>query len=248
MAGDLAESDILQQIVKFGVDIYPPVDFSTERTRLSLFFDEARSRYPQLYSQLVSGNDQFKISGEFHSQGLRGPRVQVETFVMTTRGPVFVFPVRLPEIGDTGLDDDYVTYFDWLRKKFLEALPGRILLRVGLVREVIFSAGSASWNHLITKADNFSGAGFVTGQKGLFYQDAYCGIRITLDIGKLMRTTQHPVGQTIGENAGNAVIISVDVHNSSVGTGLSDEEISKIIERAESVWPEGVLESINGGF
>ena len=144
MAGlSLSTSDIVHHVVTFGIDVYPPIEVSKERTRLNMFYEAACEQWPEIYEKLTVGDTEFRMSKNFRRDPrIAGSSVLFDTFVLTNRGPVFVFPLVLPPPAEaTGLDDKYVDWFNDVRKVLLDNVPGRNLLRVGLVRELIFTTG-----------------------------------------------------------------------------------------------------------
>ena len=211
----LSESDIIHHVVKFGIDIYPTVEIDKERTRLNMFYEEARARYPELCEQLIAGGREFRISKEFRpSSDAAGPRVRVDTFVLTNRGPVFIIPVRLPDpIGSTGLED-----------KMLEAFKA--------VKGLFFSA--------LAERKKFSGAKLKSGKCSLVYRDDLCNVRFEFEPAEVMKTTKLPVGAEITERQSFGLHVLLDVNNHQPKP-LEDDDMERVIDRASSLWPDELL-------
>ena len=178
----LSIEDVVHHVATFGLDVYPPLEIQAERTRLNMFYEAAREQWPDVYEQLTAGDTEFKISKRFlRNPTIVGPAIPVDTFVLTPRGPVFAFPIRLPDpVCETGLDATYCERFSQVRKAFLSGVLGRTILRVGLVREVVFSAGQTNLNGLLSKQSEWSGAKLVGGNRLIQYRDEKCNIRIEM--------------------------------------------------------------------
>jgi hypothetical protein len=235
--------DLQLHVVKFGIDLYPPLEIASERTRLNLFYEEASQRWPELFEQLLSSNTQFEIAKGFGSPP--STRAKITTFMLTPRGPVFIFPLALPPpVGATGLEGAYFDRFAAVRALFSGALPGRKCLRIGLVREIIFATGATGCHALLTPVSKFAGAELSGGECLLLYRDAKCNVRIKLQPVEAVRTTQLPVGTRISEPAGHALRVELDVNNVEVRP-LEDADIEEVLTRARSLWPDALLEYLN---
>ena len=231
-------------VVKFGIDIYPPIVIQEELTHLNIFYEEVRHKYPDLYSEIHSSNTEFTISAQFE-KGSHGARA-TPTFVSTQRGPVFIFPFLLPSpTGDTGLKENYLDIFHDCRKLLLTCLGGaRQFLRVGLVRELIFNTGSDRCHELLTTSDNFAAASLKGVHTLISYEDSLCNVRTTMDTIEITSGIQHPVGHRETRKE-NGLKVEFDVNNREIRP-LDDDMIDRIIERANSLWPDELLNNING--
>ena len=151
---NLSVSDLIQHVVTLGLDIYPPIDIPNERTRLNMFYEEAQRQWPQLFEELRASGTAFKITKQFRRHdAISSPGLEVETFVLTHRGPVFKFPLILPDpVNHTGLEEHHLADFDRLRNLFFAALPNRRIMRVGLLRELLFETGNDECKALLTVA------------------------------------------------------------------------------------------------
>jgi len=54
----LSTDDLAHHIAGFGMDVYPPIEISNERTRLNVFYEEARSAFPAIYGRLEAGGNE----------------------------------------------------------------------------------------------------------------------------------------------------------------------------------------------
>lgn len=243
----LSLDDLAHHVVKFGIDIYPPVDLSNERTRLNMFSEAVCDRWPELYERLVVSDREFSISKSFaRGQARTDPTLEVNTFVITNRGPVFIFPLLLPDpVGATGLEGSFLDLIKEIRQLLFQALLERKIMRVGLVRDLVFMTGSSPCLDILAKQATFAKAELISGRSIRSYRDERCNVRITIDTVELMKTTQMPVGKRVEEPVGAGLRVALDVNNTEVRP-MAEADIEEVVERAVSLWPEQLLEYITG--
>ncbi len=241
----IGASDVVAHTVTFGVDVYPSIDIYAERTRLHMFYEEARSQLGELYTKLTESDSQFEVSHEFRKgRGGSPATASTEVFVLTNRGPVFKFPILIPETGDTGLAADYVELFHQSRQLFLKHLPGRVCLRVGMVREAVFNTGRTQPFQVVARAHEIQGATMVGGMLGMGFIDPQCNVRLELQTVQFGQITQVAGGHPIAKAVGNGLGMLLDVNNREVRT-LTEGDIETILARAHSFWPDSIVEFIN---
>ena len=239
----LSTGDLFQHVVKLGCDVYPPVVIRDERTRLNIFFEQIQNEYPNVYEQLVASNEKFEISKSYRTGPSSSP-ANVPTFVLVEpRGPVFVFPILLPRElgGPTGLGEEYLEIFANARRFFAHAFPGRKLMRVGLVRELLFQTGDWDCRDLFGTPMQLSGAEFFDGEAINGFRDDQCNVRISFKKRTLSKSVRTPIGQEHIESLGNFLLVKLDVNNFDARP-LDDADVDGIIERARSLWPDPLLE------
>lgn len=245
----LSLADLRYHVVTFGVDVYPPVELANERTRLSVFFDEARERWKNLLERLTQSTSDFRISKEFRpapaETAASGPSYTVETFVLTNRGPVFVFPLVLPApVEETGLEESYIDDFHQIMRHFLNAVPKRAVMRVGLVRDLIFATGESLCLDLVTEQRTFANANLAGGHILLRFRDEKYNHSLLLEPVQITKTTQLPVGTRVAEHAGYGIKARIDVNNINVQKPLEEGEIQEVVVRATSLWPDELIKLI----
>jgi hypothetical protein len=243
----LSLDDMMHHVVSIGLDIYPPIEMKDERTRLNMFFEDVRERWPDMYDKLTTGESEFKISKPFRAKpGVQGPALPVDTFVLTQRGPVFVFPLRLPDpVGPTDLESSFRSVFKEVRNALWSRLPGHTILRVGLIRDVIFSTGQSDCTSRVTRRPDWVGAKLVGGHLMFQYQDPKCNIRLEFSPGRIGKATQLPVGAMVEQPVGFGLKVRLDVNNAEVRP-LQETDIEEVIDRALGFWPDELLEYVSG--
>lgn len=232
---ELSQDDLIHHIVKFGLDIYPPVEIPKERTRLNMFYEESRSRYPQLYDRLITGDTDFRILKEFQPPpGAGGSKLQVQTFVLTNRGPLFAFPLRLPNpVGPTDLEPKMLEQFKGIKSLFFSALTERKVMRIGLVRDLLFDVGQDACEYVLSDRQNFAGAKLRGGKSLLLYRDDHCNVGIEVEPAEVMKTTRLPVGAQVTEQQSYGLRVVLDVNNRQPKP-LEDADVELVLERASS--------------
>lgn len=242
----LSLDDVMDHVVSIGLDIHPPIEMRDERTRLNMFFEEARERWTELYETLTVGEYEFKISKTFPARpNVRGPAFPVESFVLTPRGPVFRFPLRLPDpVGATNLEDRYKDIFMEVCKTLWLRLPGHKVLRVGLVRDVTFLTGKTDCTFLVSSQQDWLGARLAGGQRLIHYRDDKCNIRLEFSPGTIGKVTELPVGKKVEQPVGFGLKVKLDVNNSDVRV-LQDADIEEVLERAIGFWPGELLKYLS---
>jgi hypothetical protein len=245
----LAESDIFQHLVQFGIDVFPPINLPDERTRLSVFFDEASHRWGSLFQRQVISNTEFRVSAEFRASGQpSGPATRLDTFILSERGPIVAFPIRLPgPIGDTGLEGSYLDTFRHIRELFFHSVPAEHrIMRLGLVRNLVFGTGDRRCTDMLAAPGGFSGAELVDGNRLLVYRDDLCNVRIQLQPIEVRRSIKGPLGTAATERLQFGMNVLFDVNNHDMRQ-LEPADIEQVIERAVGLWPDALLQFLNGG-
>lgn len=242
-------SDIQQHVITFGIDTFPAIDIARVRTRLNIFYEDATARWGHLYERLEVSDTDFKIKRTFAPSGRTRPSMVIDTLVITPRGPVFVFPVVLPHgIGETGIRaGDVVQRFSEVRDAFFSALGAGSapqMMRVGMVRDLVFGT-SGSFTGILGKPAQFAGAELKAGQCRLEYKDSDYNANVMLQPVELIEITHVAGGPPIPKAAGFGLHVLLDVNNIMVRP-LGGEDIAGILERAEALWPEKLLDFVNG--
>ena len=234
MSETLSPDDVILHIANFGFDVFPPIEIPSERTRLNMFFEHARDAWPELYQELSISDVDFKVAARFK-------KIPFETLVLTNRGPVFRFPIVLPPpVEATNLEGTYMRLFDDVRRGFFQSVVGRKIIRLGLIRELIFGTGGTLPAGLLRGPEEFSGAKLVGGNALLEYRDQKCNVRVQLAPVQVTKTTQLPVGQMVTEPAGFGLRVVLDVNNIELRQ-LTEDDIQEVLDRACSLWPAELL-------
>lgn len=244
---ELTLSDLDQHVVTFGMDVYPPIHIPAERTRLNMFFEAAHDRWKDSFERLEASDTVFRIWKDFRAQETTGgPSTSIPTFTLSDRGPVITLPLLLPApIGRTKLEDtDAVRLFNDIRVEFFAKLPTtQAILRVGMVREVVFATGDTPTNCTLGTASELNTAKLVGGTVLAEYRDDKCNVQVSLRPVRAIRATPLAVGATMREPGGFGLWVKLDVNNINLAP-MKDDDINEVLDRACSFWPDRLLEYV----
>ncbi len=239
----LTLDDIHQYVVRFGMDIFPPLELANEQFRAQSLYRTLTESWPLLFSKLSLSATEFAVSGRFRAGTAEA---EVQTFGYSPRGPVVTFPCKLGGFPTLDYDDKRcVAEYRSIAAAVEKAFPSREVLRVGMVREVVFSTGeSRSDNVLMPIIKELAGASFAGGQVSLLFRDQLCNIGLKLNPLEIQRRQQAPSGIARVDHESFGLAIQLDVNNAEMRT-MSASDIETVLERAQALWPAPVLEYLN---
>lgn len=242
----VAEDDIEQHIVKYGLDVFPPLDVREETTRAHELFRELRDKWSAFYQELAFRPESNKLSVR-SSYLLKGNRIDFATLEFTPRGPVWAFPIKLPSpLGEVPLASAPEEVF-WSSLSIIKAtFPSIDVLRLGVVRELVFSTGdTSSVPFLACRYGTFPGADPRGGETLVSFRDDHCNIRVkvaTIEIRQEARLAA--TQQLMTQQLQYGLQVQFDVNNIDM-RAQSDVDLRVTMERASSLWPTDLLEFLN---
>jgi hypothetical protein len=236
--------DVNHEILRFGLDVFPPLELSKEQVRAQNFYQTARDNWPHLFNRLTLSNTEFTITQQFN---VDTNRADVVTFVFNPRGPVVAFPRKLG--GSMVLDrsdEDFVSEFGEILSAIHRSFPKREVLRVGVVREIVFHTGETpAGNVLVPVQQEFGGAAFAGGESLFVFQDDFCNVRVTIAPVELRKRTVVAASKKVVEaHEAFGLRVALDVNNREMRP-LDGIEIDQVIERARGLWPEPLITYLN---
>ncbi len=233
---------IHEHFEKLGFDVRPIIETKMERERLWTFGQYLVETYPVLFESLVTGLTEFHVRKKLIFPG-KG-EADLQTLVLTARGPVFVFPRVLSRLdAETDLPAANEIVRDCL-KKFTEVFPDRAIVRAGKINEYVFGCDDTSSKRII--AERF-----------LRVPDSACEeIVLKLNLGTegfnrsiQLRSVQGFVQKRTGDEVSKQPIFGISVHvdfnNKDMSKALSPEEISSILHLADEYNREGLYKFLN---
>ena len=139
-----------QHMIRIGVDVRPPIELALDSLRIQEFYNQVSDQFPKLFADLSQSKTKFQISKEIPIPG-KG-KITVPTFTLTQRGPVFNFPITLPDLLEDHewsktLNADVIKCL----AMFNRHLPGTKFFRIGKVRNLVFRCESAKGRELFRK-------------------------------------------------------------------------------------------------
>lgn len=242
-----SKDDISQQVVKYGVDIRPPISVIEERAKLQQYCDRLIGLFPQAFETLIAGPGQMQVQKTFVLND--GKKVGLPTFVLTARGPVFTFPVRMfidevrdIEIGDK--DKMFRKALDGLRNTFID----RKVPRIGVINEIIFDTGELDSLQIL--ASNLKNEIWRERLKNLT-------IRLQAPVGdKNINIEIRPtLARRLGKPAADVeagmrfgLIVNVDINNRQLKEDMTTAEINDILAFAGDYIPDELIRFLNNEY
>lgn len=244
----VSPDDLEQHIVKFGVDLFPPLDVRDETTRANELFRELNTNWPTYFQELTF-RPQSNEYGVWSTYEFPRGKARIPSLTFVPRGVVFTFPERLqPPLGDWRHQESYEELFLVALNQVTRVFPGRDVLRVGLIRELLFNVGQTpSGAYISSRFGEFPGAEPRGGEVLLTFQDDQCNIRVKITTVEIRRQAQLPAtGQVMREELEFGLSVNFDVNNKEMRP-QGPEQIRDTIIRAGSFWPKQLLEFLNWG-
>ncbi len=239
---------ISQHIVKYGVQIQPPILPRDDKTKLQDYCNWLIEQVPEAFETLLSGPNQIRVQKNFTLTG--GKRVDTPTFIMTARGPLFTFPERLyidqPQVLDIpNKDRIFRKALDELKSRF----SNRALRRVGVIHELVFDTGEL--NSLEIIASNL---------KPELWRDRVKNLNIHLEApveGKNVNIDIRPT-QLMRRGVGPAalpeqrrlygIIVNVDINNQQFKQDMTSAEINDVLTFAADYVSEELIKFLNNEY
>ena len=236
--------DLQQHIVSYGVDVFPPFDLHNAVTRTHDLFQLLQETWPSLYQEesFRPGSNEFQVLATFT---FAAGTVKLPTLTFTQRGPVFKFPLQLPDPLGVIEQGNVEEIFLEALGRVLRAFPGTQALRIGLVRELTFSTGKEnSGPYLTSRFGSIAGATPTGGGVRISFRDEKSNIRVEVQTIKIEREAKSPIGVTVKQEGDYGLKVLFDVNNSALRP-QSDSDIQTTLKRASSLWPDGLLSFLN---
>lgn len=239
---------VSQHVVKYGVDIRPAISPEQDRTKLQDYGNWLVEHFPEVFETLLSGPRQLRVQRTFILPNTK--RVELPTFVLTPRGPVFTFPERLfidraHELSIPDKDKIFRKAFDELRTRFAE----RTVPRVGVVHEFVFETGYV--NSLDVVASSL--------KHDLWRQKAK-NLRIVMETPVEGKNVNIEIRPTYLQQAGKrnarpspddvkfGIVVNVDINNQQVSGDLTKAQINDILVFASDYAPDELIKFLNNEY
>ncbi|NIP27809.1 MAG: hypothetical protein GWN67_24900 [Phycisphaerae bacterium] len=239
---------ISQHVVKYGVDVRPPIILKHDKTKLQDYCNALIEQFPEVFETLVAGPRQLRIQNTFLLSNNK--RAEMPTFILTARGPLFTFPQRLyiDGIQDFDLpqkDKIFRKALDELRAKFVD----RAIPRVGVVHEFIFDTGQVDSVQIL--ASSF---------KNDLWRQRAKNLRILLEtpmeeknVNVQIRPTQlrritRGEPSVPDQDVAFGIIVNVDINNRNVKGDLTSSEVRDIVAFANDYVPEELIKFLNNEY
>jgi hypothetical protein len=239
---------VSQHVVKYGVDMRPPIGPEQDRAKLQDYGNWLVEQFPDVFETLLSGPRQLRVQRTFILPNAK--RVELPTFVLTARGPVFTFPERLyidrpHELAIPDKDKIFRKAFDELRARFAD----RTVPRVGVVHEFVFDTGYINSLDVVTST-----------LKHDQWRRKAKNIRILIEAPTDGKNVNIEIRPTYLQRAGKrteavpeddmkfGIIVNVDINNQQISADLTKAEVSDILAFASDYIPEELIKFLNNEY
>lgn len=236
---------ISQHVVKYGVDMRPPVLPEQDRAKLQDYGNWLVEQFPEVFETLLLGPRELRVQRTFLLPNAK--RIELPTFVLTNRGPVFTFPERLyidrpHELDVPDKDKIFRKAFDELRARFAE----RAVPRVGVVHEFVFDAGFINSLDIV-----------VSNLKNDLWRQKVKNLRLLIEMPTEdknvnieirpthLQRTGAPGTTLTQEDIKFGVIVNVDINNRQVSGDLTKAEVTDVLAFASDYVPEELIKFLN---
>lgn len=235
---------VSQHIVKYGVDSRPALTPEQDRTKLQDYGNWLVEQFPEMFETLLVGPRELRVQRTFLLPNAK--RIELATFMLTNRGPVYTFPERLyidrpHELDIADKDKIFRRVFEELRSRF----PDRTVPRVGVVHEIVFDAGFINSLDIVASS-----------LKNDLWRQKAKNVRILLEAPTDDKNVNIEIRPTYLQRTGTpdgaaaedtkfGVIVNVDINNRQVTGDLSKAEISDVLAFASDYVPDELIKFLN---
>jgi hypothetical protein len=235
---------ISQHIVKYGVDMRPAVQPEQDRAKLQDYGNWLVQQFPEVFETLLVGPRELRVQRTFILPNAK--RIELATFVLTNRGPVFTFPERLyidrpHELAIPDKDKIFRKAFDELRTRF----PERAVPRVGVVHEFVFDTEftdslevmASSLRHELwrQKAKNLR----------ILLETPIDDKNVNIEMRPTHLQRSGPYDPAAPQEMKFGIIVNVDINNRQVTGDLTKSEVTDILAFASDYVPEELIKFLN---
>jgi hypothetical protein len=240
--------NVSQHIVKYGVDIRPAISPERDRTKLQDYGNWLVEQFPDVFETLLSGPRELLVQRTFILPNTK--RVELPTFVLTPRGPVFTLPDRLfidrpHELSILDKDKIFRKAFEELRTRFAD----RTVPRVGIVHEFVFDTGYVPSLDVVASTLKHDLWREKARNLRIFIEAPVEGKNINIDIRPtyLQRATRRaePVPT---EDRKYGIIVNVDINNQQVAADLTKTQVNDILVFASDYVPDELIRFLNNEY
>lgn len=240
-----------QYTIGIGVDVRPPIELALDKLRIQEFYNQVSDQFPNLFADLSQSKTKFQINKEIPTpdQG----QISIATFTLTPRGPVFNFPITLPELLEDHewsktLNEDVVACL----ATFHRHLPGTQFFRIGKVRNIVFHCegadGSEVFRERFCPHAPKGSQDFVVGWND---PDERYNRRLTTKAVRKQRLVSQEVGGTtrpvLVPQGEHGIEVAFDVNNLRQDKPLDGEQMKIILDHADQLYKEYFYDVLNEG-
>jgi hypothetical protein len=238
---------ISQHIVKYGVDMRPAVSPEQDRTKLQDYGNWLVQQFPEVFETMLVGPRELRVQRTFLLPNVK--RIELATFVLTNRGPVFTFPERLyidqpHELAIPDKDKIFRKAFDELRTRFAE----RAVPRVGVVHEIVFDTGFTDSLEVIASTLKHELWREKVKNLRLVLEAPTDDKNVTIEIRPTHLQRMGPQEAAATQETKFGIIVNVDINNRQISGDLTKAEITDILAFAGDYVPDELIKFLNNEY
>lgn len=238
---------ISQHIVKYGVDVRPVVSPEQDRTKLQDYGNWLVQQFPEVFETMLVGPRELRVQRTFLLPNAK--RIELPTFVLTGRGPVFTFPERLyidqpHELAIVDKDKIFRKALDELRTRFVE----RAVPRVGVVHELVFDTGFTDSLDVIASSFKYDLWREKVKNLRLFLELPTDEKNIGIEIRPTRLQRMGPPESAAASETKFGIVVNVDINNRQTSGDLSKAEITDILAFAADYVPDELIKFLNNEY
>lgn len=244
---EFSKENISQHIVKYGVDVRPAISIKDEKTKLQDYCNWLIEHFPQAFETIVSGPNQLRVQKTFVLDNNK--RMELPTFILTARGPVFTFPLRMfiNEVQDIDIPEK-----DKILRKALDELRNvfadKKIPRVGVINELVFDTGEINSVQILA-----------SGLKNDIWRERIKNLTINLQAPTQDKNINLQIKPTHAKKSGKeaveygedirfGLIVNVDINNLQIRDDLTKPEINDILAFANDYVPDELIRFLNNEY
>ena len=236
---------ISQHVVKYGVDIRPIITLKQEKTKLQDYCNWLIEQFPEVFETLLVGPKQLRVQKSFLLPNNK--RVELPTFALTNRGPLFTFPERLyiDEVQDLDIpekDKIFRKALEVLRTKFID----RKIPRVAVIHEFVFDTGEIDSLEIIASTLKNDVWRERIKNLSIRLEAPMEGKNINLEIRPTyLRRMTRGGGNVPAQDVGFGIIVNVNINNQQAKDNLTNSQVRDIVTFASDYVPEELIKFLN---
>jgi len=232
------QARIDEHLAQVGVDVRPVIEVRAERQKLTDFGLWMTDKWPALYENIVQGPSAFQMTKKFVFPG-KG-EVELPTFLLTSRGPVFVFPHKLsmfeeeldlPECRDVVLEALEQFRNRWGQCKHV---------RLGKVTTFVFDCSPESALDIVTK--RFTRLKSPASEIQIRFNMPTDDFNRTINLDAVARADLEGKSPAV-----SAVRVAVDFNNIAMSEDMGKEKKMLVLHEADRFCENELYDFLNAG-
>ena len=242
------KTKIDQHIVKYGLDIRPTIVLKNEKQKLTDYCQWLTDTLSEIFETVLFGPDRLLIQKTFI--GSDNKKIELPTFVLTGRGPLYSFPIKIMvgTVEDFDLPNrERENAVQKAIKEFRKRFPDRRLVRFGVANEIIFGCGNENSFEILSSA--LSKERWKQGITNLkiHLENPKEGNNINVDIFPVIAQQVNFDGSRLvtRQNTGFGISVIIDINNQDMNQDLNETQVAGILGFSENYMSNELYSFLN---